>query len=45
LFRDRERISSSRATWLSIWRPYWLAKRHIPEWLPIAPSRNALNML
>jgi hypothetical protein len=34
-----------RASWLALWRPYWLAKRRIPEWLPIAPSRAALEML
>jgi hypothetical protein len=34
-----------RPTWLSLWRPYWLAKRRIPEWLPIAPSRDALEAL
>lgn len=34
-----------RATWLSLWRPYWLATRRIPEWLPIAPSRGALEAL
>jgi hypothetical protein len=34
-----------RATWQSLWRPYWIAKRRIPEWLPIAPSRNALETL
>jgi hypothetical protein len=34
-----------RMTWLSLWRPYWLAKRRIPEWLPIAPSRRALGAL
>ena len=34
-----------RATWMSLWRPYWLAKRRIPEWLPIAPSRDALEIL
>jgi hypothetical protein len=34
-----------RTTWLSLWRPYWLAKRRIPEWLPVAPSRNALAAL
>ena len=34
-----------RDAWLSIWRPYWLAKRRIPEWLPIAPSRRALATL
>jgi hypothetical protein len=34
-----------RASWLSMWRPYWLAKRHIPDWLPVAPSRDALQRL
>ena len=33
------------ATWRSLWRPYWLAKRRIPEWLPIGPSRDALEAL
>lgn len=28
-----------RATWISLWRPYWLAKRRFPDWLPLAPSR------
>jgi hypothetical protein len=34
-----------RGTWVSLWRPYWLAKRRIPAWLPIKPSRAALNVL
>ncbi|UFX43883.1 hypothetical protein HAP47_0032450 [Bradyrhizobium sp. 41S5] len=34
-----------RPTWRAIWRPYWLAKRQIPEWLPLAPSRRVLNAL
>jgi hypothetical protein len=34
-----------RASWQALWRPYWLARRHIPEWLPIAPSRYVLRML
>jgi hypothetical protein len=34
-----------RTTWLSLWRPYWLAKRRIPAWLPISPSRDALAAL
>jgi hypothetical protein len=38
-------VPLDRATWLSLWRPYWLAKRRIPEWLPIAPSRAALEAL
>lgn len=34
-----------RGHWTSLWRPYWLAKRRIPDWLPIAPSREALEAL
>jgi hypothetical protein len=38
-------VPLDRATWTSLWRPYWLAKRRIPGWLPIAPSRDALEAL
>jgi hypothetical protein len=34
-----------RATWIALWRPYWLAKRRFPAWLPLAPSREALDGL
>jgi hypothetical protein len=34
-----------RETWLAFWKPYWLAKRAIPEWLPLTPSRDALRAL
>lgn len=30
-----------RATWIAIWRPYWIAKRRIPHWLPLNPSYGA----
>jgi len=40
--RKRGTVALDRATWLSLWRPYWLAKRCIPEWLPLWPSRDAL---
>jgi hypothetical protein len=43
--RDWGTAPLDRTTWLSLWRPYWLAKRHIPDWLPIAPSRDALEAL
>ena len=33
------------ALWRSFWRPYWLAKRCFPSWLPLAPSRPALKAL
>jgi hypothetical protein len=28
-----------------LWRPYWLAKRHIPDWLPLRPSWRVINFL
>jgi hypothetical protein len=31
--------------WFALWKPYWLAKRGFPEWLPLAPSRSALVAL
>jgi hypothetical protein len=31
--------------WRSFWRPYWLAKRCFPSWLPLQASRRALNVL
>lgn len=40
--RTHPKTECDRAVWLSLWRPYWLAKRHIPAWLPLRPSRDAL---
>ncbi|WP_445217681.1 hypothetical protein ACKWRH_37725 [Bradyrhizobium sp. Pa8] len=34
-----------RGSWVSLWRPYWLAKRRIPDRLPMTPSREALDAL
>jgi hypothetical protein len=34
-----------RATWLALWRPYWLAKRRFPEWLPLAPALTPFKRL
>lgn len=31
--------------WRSFWKPYWLAKGCFPAWLPLAPSRAALQAL
>jgi hypothetical protein len=33
------------SAWRKLWRPYWLAKRRIPSWLPLGPSRAALTRL
>jgi hypothetical protein len=43
--RDRNSMPLDRATWISLWRPYWLAKRCMPEWLPLAPSTAVLRAL
>jgi hypothetical protein len=34
-----------RAMWIALWRPYWLAKHRLPDWLPLAPSRKSLGAL
>jgi hypothetical protein len=33
------------AAWRAMWKPYWLAKRGAPRWLPITPPRYALDDL
>jgi hypothetical protein len=38
-------VPLDRVVWHTLWRPYWLAKRRIPEWLPLTPSRDALEAL
>jgi hypothetical protein len=38
-------VPLDRKTWLALWKPFWLAKRTIPHWLPLAPSRAALRAL
>lgn len=43
--REWGSVPLDRATWISLWRPYWLAKRRIPQWLPLTPSRAALEAL
>ena len=30
------------AAWRALWRPYWLAKRRVPGWLPLRASETAL---
>lgn len=31
--------------WRTLWRPYWLAKRRIPDWLPLGQSETAFFAL
>jgi hypothetical protein len=39
------RAPLDRSAWIELWRPYWLERRQIPNWLPLAPSRSALEGL
>jgi len=34
-----------RAMWSALWRPYWLGRRCIPDWLPLTPTRRALELI
>ena len=31
--------------WRQLWKPYWLAKKRIPAWLPVTPTRVAVDAL
>jgi hypothetical protein len=42
---DWGKVPLDRKAWLILWRPYWLAKRRIPHWLPLQPSRAILERL
>jgi hypothetical protein len=41
----RRPLRLDRRVWIETWRPYWLAKRRFPGWLPLAPSRGAITRL
>lgn len=43
--KQRNSISLDRKMWGALWKPYWLAKKALPHWLPLAPSRYALRAL
>jgi hypothetical protein len=30
-------------SWRRMWRPYWLAKRRFPDWLPLTPTNEAVS--
>jgi hypothetical protein len=40
-----QEVPPDRKRWIEFWRPYWLEKRCIPSWLPLMPSRAALDRL
>ena len=43
--RPRAIVEPDTAAWRKLWRPYWLAKRQIPSWLPLGPSWGAFYAL
>ena len=38
-------VELSRDSWTALWKPYWLAKQRVPDWLPLTPSRGAFGRL
>ena len=43
---EREKVRTvDQATWVGLWRPYWIAKRALPDWLPLKPSSKTIDML
>lgn len=30
-------------TWRKLWKPFWMARGRVPQWLPLAPSENVLD--
>jgi hypothetical protein len=42
---DRRITAPHRGVWIELWKPYWLAKRRIPSWLPLVPTRDTLDDL
>jgi hypothetical protein len=42
---EHGKVPLDRATWIALWKPYWLGKRRIPDWLPLAPTRRAFAKL
>jgi hypothetical protein len=44
-YRERNDAPLSQSIWLELWKPYWLAKRRIPRWLPLVPNRDTLSDL
>jgi hypothetical protein len=43
--RPREAAKPDTAAWRRLWRPYWLAQRRFPSWLPLGPSWDAFYAL
>jgi len=39
---DWKKVCPPRAAWLAMWKPYWLAMRRVPDWLPLNPTRDTL---
>lgn len=39
---NRRRTPIDRALWIACWKPYWLAKRRFPDWLPLGPNSYAM---
>ncbi|HEY7977425.1 MAG TPA: hypothetical protein VID67_04465 [Rhizomicrobium sp.] len=41
----RNNSAEQRTNWRALWRPYWMAKRCVPAWLPLAGTSERLYYL
>jgi hypothetical protein len=44
-YREDNNAPLSQTIWTELWKPYWLAKRRVPRWLPLVPTRDTLSDL
>jgi len=42
LASSNRRATLDRTTWWQLWKPFWLAKRCVPGWLPLSPTWDIL---
>ncbi len=40
---ERNKLMSNRQAWVTLFKPWWLEKRCIPGWLPLAPKQHHID--
>ncbi len=43
--RNWDEFLPNPKNWAALFKPYWMEKRHIPDWLPLAPKTFTLGRL
>jgi hypothetical protein len=42
VWSEESTVNPNVQVWRSHWRAYWIAKQHVPAWLPLTPSSGTL---